>query len=132
MEQYNNFNRAMKADIISKNRRSSKSQMNRVNLKVRQIFSNLSKTLAMNAITAMCLVGTVKAQTEPNIQQSIQTPNTPLIIVEGIEIQSISSPEGLSISSKSIGSFEFLTKQSSIEQFGERGKNGVVIFTMKK
>jgi len=122
-----NRSEAMESRDHFKNGASSKSHMSRVNFRFRQMFSNFGKIVAMIAIPAMCLVGTVNAQTEPNIQQSRQTTNTPLIVVDGKEWSGIIE----SISPESIESISVLKDQSAVAVYGEKGRNGVVIVTTK-
>jgi len=67
-----NRSEAMETRDHFKNGASSKSQMSRINLIFRQMFSNYCKEVAMIVISAMCVVGAVNAQTEPNTQKEVQ------------------------------------------------------------
>ena len=130
----NNSNRVMDArdhftcasQSASKNGASSKSQMSRRNFKFTQMFSKLSKVMAMVVLTSMCVVGTTNAQAEPKIQLRTQTNSTPLIVVDGKEEVDL-----YRISPNIIASITVLKDQSAAEKYGEKGKNGVIIVTTK-
>jgi TonB-dependent SusC/RagA subfamily outer membrane receptor len=100
-----------------KNGASSKSHMSRINFKFNQMSSNYCKVVVMIIVSAICVVGTVSAQTEPNIQQS----NTPIIVIHR-DIKSI-SPESVEIT--------LLKDQEAVAVHGERGRNGVVMIAHK-
>jgi len=125
MVQYSNFDRVMEARDHFKNGASSKVLMSRGNFRIGQMFFKAGKVMTMIAITAMCIVNVAKAQVEPNMQQSKQTKNAPLIVVDGKE------GDFKSISPNIIASITVLKDQSAIEKYGEKGKNGVIIVTTK-
>jgi len=114
MEQRNHF----------KNGDSPKTHSSRTNFRIRQMFSNYSKVVTMIVISAMYSVCAVNAQTEPN---SKQTTNTPLIVIDGIELGDVKN-----ISPESIESITVLKDQSAVKIYGEKGKNGVVVISTKR
>ena len=91
------------------------------------LFSNSCKAMAIIAI-AICIAGAVNAQTEPISRLlNAHTSNTPLIIVDGNELEGSLN----SLNPKTIASITVLKDKSTIEQYGEKGKNGVIIITTK-
>jgi len=127
MVQYSDFDRVMEARYHFKNWAGLKSQISRVNFRFIQMFSNYAKVAAMIAITAICVAGTVHAQTEPNFQQIKQTSNGALIIVNGKEVGDLNS-----VPVESVESYFVLNAQSAIEMYGEKGKNGAVIIKLRQ
>ena len=64
MIQFSNSSRVIGVRDHFKNGASSKSQMSRVSFKLKQMFSNYSKVMAMITISTMCVAGVVNAQTK--------------------------------------------------------------------
>ncbi|MDR2622216.1 MAG: TonB-dependent receptor plug domain-containing protein [Dysgonamonadaceae bacterium] len=63
----------------------------------------------------------------PSLNELEGTPNSPLFIVDGQEVTSISN-----LDAKNIESMSILKDASATSIYGEKGKNGVVIIEMKK
>ncbi len=64
---------------------------------------------------------------QQNKKYKLETPLTPLYIVDGKEIKDINS-----INPDNIESISVLKNKSSTALYGEKGKNGVILITMKK
>ena len=75
-----NHSGAMEVRDHFKNGASSKSLMSRDNFNFRQMYSNYCKTVVINVIFAMCVIGTVNSQTQPNTQQEVQ----PIVVMDSI------------------------------------------------
>jgi len=91
--------------------------------------TNLRKSVAMTAIIVF-IAGAINAQTEPNVQSGSRLPVIPrlLVIVDGQEWEGAIG----SISPENIKSITILKDQDTIEPYGEKGKNGVLIITTKQ
>ena len=89
------------------------------------LFSNSCKAMAIIAI-AICISGVVNAQTVPVTPLTPYTSNR-LIIIDGVEWDG--NLNGLN--PKTIESITVLKDKLSIEQYGLKGRNGVIIITTK-
>ena len=67
------------------------------------------------------------SEIQQNKKYELETPLTPLYIVDGKEIKDINS-----INSDNIESISVLKNKTSTSLYGEKGKNGVILITMKK
>jgi hypothetical protein len=88
------------------------------------------EVIAGNRQIINVLIGSEVLWSNGNIQISLNDKSqsgTPLYLVDGKETDNLKS-----ISSDRIGSLSILKDKEAVEKYGEKGKNGVILITLKK